>query len=232
MSASAPASSARLACFTATSWLWATTETIAIWSRALAPEGDFDQGLCVSVRELVELAREPDHRETRKPAGLQVLDEPDYAMLVYFAVGEKRSGQDWVAAARSTLIHVLSRSDHRPVQAPDGRPASVERVLGERVPGRETFVYIHAEPGRFGGPHITVPDLRASGEDLAGALVEDVLFLDPEVVARQVEVQVGGVAYRETSPGPCHAVLTPKNSQYAASLRAAQAADVRDVLAG
>src|SRR5215217_7426917 len=98
MSAPAPASSARLACFTATSWLWAVTETIAVWGPGI--EGGFDQGLSVSIGELVELARKPEHCETRKPAGLQVPDEADDAIRIYLAVGEERRGQDRVAAAQ------------------------------------------------------------------------------------------------------------------------------------
>src|SRR5215203_6886912 len=100
------------------------------------------------------------------------------------------------------LLEKKKRPDHRPIQTPDGRPAPVQRILRERVPGREIFVYVHAESGRLGRPHVAVADFRTSGEDLAGALVEDVLFLDPEVVAREVEVQVRSVAHGGNIAGP------------------------------
>lgn len=108
MSASAPASSARRACFVATSRLWAITETMVVCSRDPSVEGGFDQGLPVGIRELVELASQPEHREARKPDRTQMTDEPDDALFVYPATGTEGRRQDRVAATKlyaHALLH-------------------------------------------------------------------------------------------------------------------------------
>ena len=110
MSASAPASSASRACFVATSRLWAITETMVVCSRDPSVEGGFDQGLPVGIRELVELASQPEHREARKPDRTQMTDEPDDALFVYLATGTEGRRQDRVAATKlyaHALLHDL-----------------------------------------------------------------------------------------------------------------------------
>ena len=75
-------------------------------------------------------------------------------------------------------------------------------------------------PGRSFAHIIAVADLGRAGEDLLRALAEEVRLLDAEVWQARSRCRLAACPTGETSPGPCQAVRTPKNSQKAASLRA------------
>src|SRR5581483_1540361 len=84
----------------------------------------------------------------------------------------------------------------RSVAPADGRPGAVQRMLRERIPGRQLLVDVDAQAGPVIGPVVAVADLGTAGEDLPRALAEDVLLLDAEVVAGQVQVEIGRVSDR------------------------------------
>src|SRR5438270_14005456 len=75
-------------------------------------------------------------------------------------------------------------------------------MLRKRIVRRELFVQIDAQAGRLIRPERAVADLRCAREHLACCFAELVLFLDPEVLARQVEMQIGRMTYRRYVAGP------------------------------
>jgi len=100
----------------------------------------------------------------------------------------------------------------------------------ERVLRRLGLVKVYTEAGPFVGPEVAVADLRSAGENLARGLREDVLFLNPEVVARQVERQIRRVADRRDVAWPVPGRSDPEELAEGGELPAdAQPADVRQV---
>ena len=100
-----------------------------------------------------------------------------------------------IAAAPERVLRAL-RAHHRAIQTSDGRPAAVQCVHRKRKLRGGDLVDINAKPRQVVRPELAVANLRCAGEDLTAVRAEDVLFLNAEVVAGQVKVQVGGMADR------------------------------------
>src|SRR5688572_28126868 len=94
-----------------------------------------------------------------------------------------------------------SRPDDSAIELTHSRPAAVQRVLRKRELCRQRLVDLDAESGAVVWPHRPVTNLGRAGKDGARLLAEDVLLLDAEVPAGQVECQVRGVANRRDIAG-------------------------------
>ena len=96
--------------------------------------------------------------------------------------------------------------------------------------GGELLVDVDAESGCLVGVHVAVLGLGAAGEDGAGLGREDVALVDAEIVAGQLERELGGVRDRRgvagAVPGGLHAEELAERRHLA---RRAQPADLRDV---
>src|SRR5438128_11137524 len=96
------------------------------------------------------------------------------------------------------------RPDHRPVAPARTAPAIVE----VRRAGREgelrgrLLVHVDAEPGGLARPHGAVPDFGAAGKHLPRVHGEPGALVNAEVVAGQLEGELGGVADRRGVAGP------------------------------
>src|SRR5829696_3863945 len=86
------------------------------------------------------------------------------------------------------------------VEASNRRTRPAQRVFGEGILRGESFAYVDTQSRPVVRPKVAVMDSGATGEDLAGTLPEDVPFVYPEVVAGQVEVQVGRASHRRYVP--------------------------------
>src|SRR6266540_4602428 len=104
--------------------------------------------------------------------------------------------QSSIEAFHSSIVnrHSKSGADHCTVATPCRSPGMIESPAGgKRELRRELFVDVDAEPGRFGRIHITIPDLGASGKDLARLGRENISLVDAEVVACQLKSESGCV---------------------------------------
>src|SRR6266571_7532730 len=101
--------------------------------------------------------------------------------------------------------------DDGAVAPPGTTPVVVEvgRTRGEGMAGGQRLVHVDPEARSLAREHIAIPDLRAPGEDLPRPLGEKRPFVDAEVVARQLEGELGRVAHRRgvagAVPGRLHA---------------------------
>src|SRR5207248_11466250 len=83
------------------------------------------------------------------------------------------------------------RADDRSVQPAHRWPGTVERMLGERVTRGQVLVEVDAQARLVVRPQHAVVNFGAARENLARALAEHVLVLDAEVVASQIQLEVG-----------------------------------------
>jgi hypothetical protein len=73
-------------------------------------------------------------------------------------------------------------------------------MLWERESGCYFLIYVYAQPWQIVGPQVSIPDLRTTGEYVPRLLPEKVLLLNAEVVARQIQSQIGGMTNRRYIP--------------------------------
>ena len=106
----------------------------------------------------------------------------------------------------------------------DVAPAAVERAFPEGHGLGQFLVYFDSPAGSVGGPEIAVLEGGVAFEDFGFAAADDAAFGDSEVMARESEMEIAGVADGRDVAGTCQAVLTPYNSPRVAILRAGREA--------
>src|SRR5690242_14860976 len=107
--------------------------------------------------------------------------------------------------------------DHRPIVSPNDAPAAVQMVgaIAKGIFGGELLVNFDSPARRLSGVEVAVFESCAALEDFGLEAGDDAAFLDAEVGAGKVEVQLGRMAHRRDIAWavPCglHAVHFAEN---------------------